>query len=169
MIVRWTDPSGLDTLVIINGPTSGNPFGHSAIAVTGSGVYSYGNNPNDPNHNYSGTSLTDYLNDQVGRRDTQLFDIPTTPDQEQSMVDYLNNINTTPNAFPDNCAARVENALQQGNIPLSDPYLADFSPIPFPASLERSLVEMTSQGGATYQSIPMYSNVPANLSSFNPQ
>jgi RHS repeat-associated protein len=37
------DPLGLDVLVISNGPKPGNPFGHTAIALTGRGVFSYGN------------------------------------------------------------------------------------------------------------------------------
>jgi RHS repeat-associated protein len=40
---QWTDPNGLDVAVVENGPTSGNPIGHTAVAVTGGGVYSYGN------------------------------------------------------------------------------------------------------------------------------
>ena len=32
-----------DILVIENGPTEGNPIGHTAIAVTGQGVFSFGN------------------------------------------------------------------------------------------------------------------------------
>lgn len=44
--LRYVDPDGHrpDILVIENGPTEGNPIGHTAIAVTGHGVFSFGNN-----------------------------------------------------------------------------------------------------------------------------
>jgi RHS repeat-associated protein len=35
---RFIDPRGLHVLVIHNGRTSGNPFGHTAIAVEGHGL-----------------------------------------------------------------------------------------------------------------------------------
>ncbi len=38
------DPYGLDTIILSGGPTDGNPLGHSAMAFTGKGVYSYGTN-----------------------------------------------------------------------------------------------------------------------------
>ena len=165
------DPFGLNTLVIDNGPTSGNPFGHSAIAVSGSGVYSYGNNPNDPNGNYSGANLTEYLSGQALRRDTNVFDIPTTPEQEKLILDYLkSHTDKLPGFpyFPDNCAGRVENALAAGGVSLSDPFTFGSSPLPFPAPLERSLANLSNQGGANWTFIPQNGTVPSNLSVFNP-
>lgn len=39
-MVDWL---GLDVIVIHNGKTKDNPFGHTAIAVEGYGLYSFGN------------------------------------------------------------------------------------------------------------------------------
>jgi RHS repeat-associated protein len=168
--ISSADPEGLYTLVIDNGPTGllSNPFGHSAIATTGSGVYSFGNNPNGANGNYMGTSLTDYLAAQAQRRDTTVFILDTTPDQERRIVDYLKSETSKVNKFPDNCTARVEGALAAGRVDLSDPFLLDASPIPFPASLERALAALTWTGNAWAISFPQYSTVPPGLSSFNP-
>jgi RHS repeat-associated protein len=41
--MNFTDPLGLDVAVIENGPTEDNPIGHTAICVTGAGVFSFGN------------------------------------------------------------------------------------------------------------------------------
>src|SRR5205807_4195802 len=38
--MNFRDPSGMDIAVIENGPTAGNPIGHTSIAITGQGVYS---------------------------------------------------------------------------------------------------------------------------------
>ena len=73
---RYIDPNGLDIVVIENGPTSGNPIGHTAIGVTGHGVASSGNGTP------LGSSVSDYIHDQSGRRDTTVYIIPTTPEQD---------------------------------------------------------------------------------------
>ena len=172
--VIGVDQIGLDTLVIINGSTfsfstsypyfRGNPFGHAAIATTGSGVYSYGNNGTG---NYLGSNLMDYLTDQAQRRDSYIFDIPTNSAQEKNILDYLNSHTSKVNVYPDNCAARVEKALMAGGVTLSDPFALGLPPSSLPASLERSLVNLVDQGGATGQFIPQYGVVPQNLNSFN--
>ncbi|HYO62717.1 MAG TPA: RHS repeat-associated core domain-containing protein [Pyrinomonadaceae bacterium] len=43
------DPTGLDMMIIENGPVPGNPAGHTAIALTGRGVFSMGNGGGDGN------------------------------------------------------------------------------------------------------------------------
>ena len=116
------DPLGLDTLVISNGQTythgGGNPFGHTAIATTGSGVYSFGNNTTP------GSSVLDYLNRELGRRDTTLTIIKTTPEQEREILGYLESLLDKPltNEFPDyledNCAVRTSDALTKAGLPL---------------------------------------------------
>ncbi|MDD5276961.1 MAG: RHS repeat-associated core domain-containing protein [Methylovulum sp.] len=169
--VNWIDPLGLETLVIFNGPTSGNPFGHTAIATTGSGVYSPGNNPNDPSRNYQGSSLTDYLAVEAARRDTTVYALPTTPDQEKAVINYMKSKTTRPEIFPDNCAARVGTSLKAGSVNLSDPFIPGISlPTgPFPSTLVRALQNLESQGGATSIVIPRNSSIPASLNSFNPK
>lgn len=165
------DPLGLDTLVIINGRTSGNHFGHAAIATTGSGVYSPGNNPNDPNRNFAGSSVTNYLADQARRRNSIVFMLPTTPEQEKAIINYMKGTTTKPNAFPDNCAARVGDSLKAGGINLTDPFIPGLQlpTEPFPATLLRALRDLENQGGATSLVIPQGGAIPATLNSFNLQ
>ncbi|MDR3631699.1 MAG: RHS repeat-associated core domain-containing protein [Desulfocapsaceae bacterium] len=168
--VNWFDPWGLETLVIINGQTPGNPFGHVAIATTGSGLYSPGNNPNDPNLNYTGSSVTSYLADQAMRRDSVAFILPTSPNQENAIISYMQEKTTKPDAFPDNCAGRVSDALKAGNINLTDPFRGFSLPTtPFPRSLYRALQNLESHGGATSLYIPQNGIISPTLNSFNPQ
>lgn len=86
--IRYKDPSGNDIAVIENGPTSGNPVGHTAIAITGAGVYSFGNTT------LLGSNLSDYLYRQSSNRDTNVYLIHTTPAQDVAALKYLR-------SFPD--------------------------------------------------------------------
>ncbi|MBD3816151.1 MAG: RHS repeat protein, partial [Halothiobacillus sp.] len=79
------DPSGLTTLVIVGGATSGNPFGHVAMAFTGRGIYSYGTGTE------FGSSVTMYVTSQSLNRSNTLYEINTTPEQEQAMINYIMN------------------------------------------------------------------------------
>jgi len=168
--INWIDPWGLETLVIINGPTSKNPFGHTAIATTGSGLYSPGNNPNAPNRNYAGSSVTDYIEQQAMRRESVAYILPTTIDQEKAIIDYMKGKTTTPEKYPDNCADRVGNALEAGEIGLSDPIIpgVPLPTTPFPASIYRSLQSLEGQGGARSIPIPYSSSNSKPFESFNP-
>lgn len=110
--VKLADPSGLDVALIYNGPTKNNPFGHSAIALSGRGVYSFGNSTP------LGLSLTDYVYKQANRRDTTIYIIQTTPQQEQAVLDDLKKYsnNNLPKPFLgfipniDTCATRANHA-----------------------------------------------------------
>lgn len=170
---RAVDPFGLETAIIVNGPIASNPFGHTAIATTGSGVYSFGNNPapNSPNHSYMGTSLTDYMLKQSSQRNSVVYILPTSADQEFLIIAYLKRLTSTPNAFPDNCAGRVTNALVAGGIKLLEPYGAFQLPAqPFPHSLAVALQQMVGAGNATSLTIPQNTHVlPPALQSFNPR
>ncbi|PZR79854.1 MAG: hypothetical protein DLM52_00460, partial [Chthoniobacterales bacterium] len=79
------DPLGLDAVVVF-GFTPGNPLGHVAVAVSGRGTYSFGTAHDD------GTSLGDYLTQQSvsGGKDQLLYYIPTTPEEDQQLVDSFN-------------------------------------------------------------------------------
>ncbi|MEN9912340.1 MAG: hypothetical protein RI956_784, partial [Pseudomonadota bacterium] len=83
--VRWSDRTGLDIVVIENGPTSGNPIGHTAIGVTARGIASSGNSTP------LGSNITDYIQNQSGRRDTTIYIIPTTPEQDAAAWEELKN------------------------------------------------------------------------------
>jgi len=168
------DPFGLDTAVIINGPTTavplpippasgGNPMGHAALATSGHGVDSQGNNPNDPHENYTDTSFTDYMKDQATRRNTSVYILHTTPAQEQAIRDYMDSMaKKSVNKYPDNCVNRVRNALSAAGIATGGTNI--------PASLQRSMEEMVHNGTATTAPIPQGGTVPPGLSQeFDPK
>lgn len=113
--LSYADPRGLETAYVYNGPTfpsGNNPFGHTAIATTGSGVYSFGNSTG------LGSSLTDYLQLQSALRDTAVVILPTTPAQEGQILDYFKQF-TDPNAgvdYSETCAARTAKGLSAADI-----------------------------------------------------
>src|SRR5208282_3661895 len=73
---RWVDPSGLDLMVITGGWNGGiNVFGHSSVAVTSAGVYSYGT------ETPLGDSTAAYLASQSANRPQSVTIIHTTPTQ----------------------------------------------------------------------------------------
>ena len=114
---RFVDPFGLDIAVIENGPTSGNPIGHTAIAVTGAGVFSYGNG-------YPvGGSMSDYVLREGARRNTHVWIIKTSPAQDAKALEYLRSFpnSTLPSGFwsglfLDNCSTRSNRALDAADI-----------------------------------------------------
>jgi RHS repeat-associated protein len=132
--VRFGDPSGLETAVIIGGPTNGNPFGHAAVATTGNGVISFGT------RTAPRTNLTDYLADQSQRRSSTVYILNTTPEQERRIRDkmmsyYRKNGGRLPDPFSDlsgawedTCATRVRDSLIAAGIPIS--FIARHSPLP---------------------------------------
>ena len=78
------DPLGLDFVVITGGSReTSNPFGHSAMGATGSGIFSYGNNTP------LGGSPLSYLTDQSKYRDQTITFIPRTPAQDQAALNNL--------------------------------------------------------------------------------
>jgi uncharacterized protein RhaS with RHS repeats len=170
------DPFGLDTLVISNGQTythgGGNPFGHTAIATTGSGVYSDGNNT------ARGSSVTDYLNRKLGRRDTTLTILKTTPEQEKAIMDYLDSLAGKPltNEFPDylddNCAVRTSDALARAGLPLmrltggKDPFYAPSMSSPaLPLAVQQQAEYWKNRLGGQSIEVPMNSDLSGVLPS----
>jgi len=110
--INFRDPSGLDIAVIENGPTGWNLAGHTAIAITGEGVYSFGNNV------FPGTSLDAYLQREAGRRDTTIYIIHTTAAQDAAALAYLNSQIGKPlsGVLKDNCSTRSNRALDAAGI-----------------------------------------------------
>jgi RHS repeat-associated protein len=121
------DPDGLDVLVIEQGPTAGNPVGHTAIAITGRGVFSFGNGDTlatDNKRNILGGNLSEYLDRETKRRDTLLYIIKTTPDQDAAIERKLREIARDEPALAqdknlalDNCSSRSNRGLDAGGIP----------------------------------------------------
>jgi RHS repeat-associated protein len=116
--VNKTDPTGLDTLIIWNTQFEGsrNVFGHIALATTGQGVQSVGNGDN-AGRNYSHASTTSYLASQAMKRDTLLFTVRTTVEQEQKINAYFDSLaNVKSGNFADNCATRTSEALRAAGL-----------------------------------------------------
>ena len=113
--MNFRDTSGMDIAVIENGPTAGNPIGHTSIAITGQGVYSFGNNTR------CGSSLADYLRREAPRRNTVIYIIKTTPAQDALALAELKKYNCDPGAkLPitgGSCSNISNNALTATGIP----------------------------------------------------
>lgn len=122
------DPLGLDALVIAGGHIAGSPnvFGHVANAVTGAGVFSYGNDTS------LGSNVQAYLQSQMATRNQVVTYIPTSPEQDAQMLAFyaLHPGRNSVGIF-DNCAARTNQALNAGGVPTQD--------IPFPGGLSRDV------------------------------
>jgi RHS repeat-associated protein len=125
----FTDKTGLDIMIIENGPTDGNPFGHTAIAITGRGLWSFGN----ADHNRAGERSTefndiwrgdvkDYVLRELPRRDTRIYIIKTTAAQDEAAAAVLDAIATSGQTLTregilsDNCSVRVNKALDAAGI-----------------------------------------------------
>ena len=167
-----------DILVIENGPTEGNPIGHTAIAVTGQGVFSFGNSTK------LGSSTTDYLSQQSSRRDTTVYVIKTTPEQDKAAVNAAlqQDQKGTVNVYPDNCSTRANAMLDAAGIPQAqgpvNPAYPAAMPGPDPAipgaagQRAQQLGDNTSKldppGQVQTIQIPKGSSVPDSLKQFNP-
>jgi RHS repeat-associated protein len=141
--LRYTDPSGLVTLIIIgdalypNKDDLGNPFGHASIAFMDCGcVYSEGTGTPP------GSDLVEFLDDQSKRRRSIIYFLDTTTAQERLIRAYLkrNRPRELPNvlrdpigAAKDNCATRIRDALLYAGVPLTG--LSGFSPALTPGDL----------------------------------
>ena len=92
----FTDKTGLDIMIIENHATKGNPIGHTAIAITGRGVYSMGNaqgeKQSDSRNNIVGGGVKDYILREIPRRDTTIVIIKTTREQDAAAAAVLQNI-----------------------------------------------------------------------------
>lgn len=155
--IRVFDQRGLETFVVIGGPnftTGFNPLGHAAVATgtTADSVYSAGTDTP------AGTSLIEYLNQQATYRDSTVYILPTTPDQERIIRDHLaKETKPLPNyakdplgAWEDNCSTRIRNALLAAGVKLA--FIARHSGLPGDLGLALSRlphVEVNIPMGAT--------------------
>mgnify|MGYP002713060653 CR=1 FL=1 len=159
------DPSGLDTLVIVGGPSNGNPAGHVAIAFTGRGIYSYGT------AELPGTSATAYLEHQGSYRSSIAYRIATTGEQESIMRKIMLSFEgkrlpdpfTDPvSAMGDTCATRVAEALDAGNIGV--PFFMPRGPSFLPGSVGMN----AAWNASSVYILTKGASIPASLDSFNP-
>ncbi|MBC5765225.1 hypothetical protein [Ramlibacter albus] len=133
-----------------------NPFGHTAIGVTGSGIFSYGNDTP------LGSAPSTYITDQALHRDQTVTIIPRTPEQDQAALLNLagNSCRNCVGPF-DNCAVRTDTALRAGGV--------STGMWPLPGGVARDA--MQAPGATTYY-IPKGTSLPAALvealRNFNP-
>lgn len=115
-----------------------NPFGHTAIAVTGRGVFSFGNGremATDNKGNIVGGNVADYIYRESRSRDTYIFIIKTTPLQDAAIAAALRFIAENEPALPtdksialDNCSLRSNRGLDAGSISNSSGWPAHHIP-----------------------------------------
>ena len=125
----FTDKTGLDIMIIENGMTSHNPAGHTAIAITGRGVFSMGNGEKTDRHRDSKNNIInggvkDYIDREGPRRNTTLIIVKTTPEQdaaiEKSLVEQARDKPKLESGIKitiaDNCSVRVNEALDAAGV-----------------------------------------------------
>lgn len=171
----YLDLFGEKTAVIHNGMTSGNPFGHSAIAFTRAGIYSFGNSTP------RASSLIGYTAREMPRRNTTMTIINTTYAQEQRMLAFINRYPGSMEniGYYDNCAYRTSSTLDKLYQDLS--FFQRLSPTPwsptrFPYEVENIAIKYMKSFGGVRVSVPSYSGtwsqqlarVPTVLREFEP-
>lgn len=125
----FTDKTGLDIMIIENHATDGNPTGHTAIAITGKGLWSFGNadrgrvgERSTEFHDIVRGDVKDYIIRELPRRDTTIFIIKTTEAQDNAAAGMLDAIAgsgktlTRDDIASDNCSTRVNKALDAAGI-----------------------------------------------------
>jgi RHS repeat-associated protein len=148
--VGGIDPGGLATLVILSGSIDSNPFGHIAVAVSGSGVYSFGTP-----HPY-GSSTAAYLASQVAERGVQVALLNTTPEQESILKKSMSDHHGGYGFVKNNCSTAVGQAMKEAGLTNSDP-----STLP-----GFTFYDALSIPGAQYFYIPKGGVIPAALGDF---
>ena len=161
--ISW-DPFGLETCIVVGMGTESNPFGHVGMGIEGEGAFSFGTGAPQ------GSSFTDYLSSQSSYRNSIVYVLPTTPEQEQSIKKYLESLEDKPlpdpyedlkGAWKDNCVTRSNDALKEGGLDLGNNNI--------PAELQRKLERMVKGGEATKFLVPQGSDPHSAWSVFNPQ
>ena len=139
------DPNGLDVVVVTGGYRGGaNIFGHTAMAVQGYGMFSYGNDT------LLGSSPLEYVQEQSRYRDQLITFIPTTPAQDAAAAAFFA---TKPGknsvGYLENCAVRTNQGLEAAGLPVSG--------IPFPGGVARNAAMLP---GATSYRVPRNGPIP---------
>ncbi|ATQ66729.1 sugar-binding protein [Methylosinus trichosporium OB3b] len=153
------DSSGLETLVITSGGISSNPFGHSALAFTGQGVYSYGT------ADLYGSSTTAYIQGQLVSRSVTITTLKTTSEQEESMANYYKQNygrGTKYSVISNNCANAAAGALSGAGVigPLfSTALMLPYDPQHWASQQLGSVTQTLAQGSA----------LPSGFDAFNPR
>jgi hypothetical protein len=157
------DEKSSSVAVVVGGATSGNPFGHVALAIQGHGVFSFGTKTP------MGSDLATYLRKQSEYRSSIVYVIPVTPDQAQTMANYMRSQESIPlpdplsnnRAFVDTCAARTIGALMAAGF--KDPMPTLFGPDP--SIFPRSAANFGREYGTAHK-IPQGGQVPESFDVF---
>jgi hypothetical protein len=174
---NFVDPRGLDIAVIENGPVGAphgyNPFGHTAIAITGRGLFSYGNGNGGEGTNMVGDSLADYISREGPRRRTAIWVIQTTPEQDAAAAAAAYAMDHEPiltrgGILSDNCSTRSNRILDAAGVPNYGTWMPDAHP----GSGGRRAFHSGASGyeipkGST-TIIPWNPNAPYDFSQFEP-
>ena len=179
-----SDGHAPDIAVIENGPTTswqdrlettnGNPVGHTAIAITGKGVYSFGNDAP------LGSSASNYVSKQAADRSTTIYIIRTTPEQDDAAAKYLSDKSGQKLGVAiDNCSSRSNGALDAAAIPkLSTPVVIPPTAatpgmvvnVPSATNIPGSAGDRAAAAGATIVTVPQNSTeIPEQLKQFEPK
>jgi RHS repeat-associated protein len=141
--ISFIDPLGLDVTVTVYPGLNGNLFGHAGISVNGSAPVGF--NPGCDSCAVispilasvgigNGSVVGAVLPVDPGRVPSRTILIPTSPEQDAQILQYISNRTNNPgayNLFGRNCAQFVHSALGAGGIPSSGS--------PFPNRLADSL------------------------------
>lgn len=158
------DPLGLDIAVQVGfGTGLTSPFGHTAAAVTGQGVFSYGTR--EP----FGSSFTDYLRNQSNYRDSIVYVLPTSEEQDDAFIAaFKRTASSGPSRVGNDCADAVAAGLRAAG--LLNPNAAQTFPSMINDYMQMRAIEgdvsaivLVPQGGAGNWGI-----VTTLLGSFNP-
>lgn len=156
--IGYIDPRGLDIAVINGGPTDGNPIGHTAIAITGHGVFSFGTNTG------WGSSITAYLASQSAYRNSIVTVIKTTSAQDAAALKAITAFKGKPlQLAPDNCAQRTSKAMSAAGLPHSSPTINPWNVQVMGGVAQHQL------GGSNYFIPEGAISFPSPLGQFNPK
>ena len=163
----FTDNTGLDIMIIENHATNDNPLGHTAIAITGRGVWSFGNAAPDrvgerstEFHDIVNGDVKDYILRELPKRDTTIYIIKTTAAQDERAAVMLNAIATSgvtltrEGIASDNCSIRVNKALdaagvEKGPLPPAMPGSAGLRVAADPATIAIKEIQIPQDSNLT--------------------
>ncbi len=153
-------------LYLYHGPTlfkgGNNPFGHTAIALPYSGLYSFGNSAN------LGSMVTTYLADQLKGREVWAVLLPITGTQAVAIMNYLHKFpKNRPNQGIDlitTCATRTGDAMREADLGREE-MVHNPETYGFPLSQYKMVREFK---GARVIHLPQRSKVPWLCREFDP-
>lgn len=160
--INWVDPFGLDIAVIYGLPQGNNVFGHIAVGVSGYGVYSYGTP--EP----FGSSTSQYLRNQAKYRDSIVWVLPTSKEQDAAFVAAFLKANASgPNTAMNNCADMVGAGLKAAGL------LKDRAALTFPGLINNYMLMRAYEGRVStliniYQGNQQWGVIDNVMRLFNP-